>query len=819
MLSLALKRPMQLPSWLWAALAYLIITLIVTYPAGLNLTTRIAGESGFNSDALEFVWSMWWWKHALLDLRQSPVHVSLLNYPTGIEFPLLPLMAQSFLIGLPFTALVSPVFAYNILFLSSFVLCGLSAYWLCSELSGDRLAGFVGGLIWAFFPNKTGHALTGHLFQLVVFAFPLLALAWARLLKTPTTRTALWAALATALAATVHPIYLAYFILPILILLVGGAIWIERRAFWTRERIRALSIVGGLCGLLLFPLIAPALIQTARGDLAYLAPQRGAVELSLDLLGYFLPPPNNPFLQLAIAPQVVTRENETIATIGWLAIALGIVGARRIENRAWVWATVVGGIMALGPLLKIGGQIVSVPVELERYPIPLPYAFVGNLPFFNWSRTPARWDALTMLGVAVLAASGFASLIGRPTLTRYRWALVVAAALLVPAEYLVKFPFPTLPAGLPAPVLALRADSSDVAVITLPKPDNEANLRALYWQTAHAHPLIGGRVYRDVPGGEDHYWLISYLLLNSGNDMIPRASDEQRQAVLSALNVGWVLYDASADLDGSARAVLIARFGNPVAEDEAAALFANRIENPSVADSVWALGPGWPASQSEATGRRLEERSVVYIFNQDEREQQLTFTATPSRSSLQVTVNGESVGRWRVGVESQLRTDGFTLGDGLNVVEFVVEPQTPSPVIDNVRLTAPVEGDDIFGEAIRLADYEAPTEARRGESFAVRLTWESLAPIDDDLIAFVHVLDADGNLAAQSDSQPMNGAYPTSQWSPGDRVVYAVQLTIPADAPSGAYRLRIGLYRWPSLERLPVADADAVDLGTVTVKP
>ncbi len=213
--------------------AYLALAIGLTYPVAFQLTTHIAGLEG--SDSLEFIWSIWWFKRALLDLHTSPLNISVLNHPEGLYFPLLPAMAQSFIVSLPLAILASPVVAFNVTYLLSFPLCALAGYWLCYDLTGDRRAAFLGGLIWGFFPNKSGHALAGHLFQLLVFTLPLAVLFLLRALRQPSARDGIMAGVALALAATIHPINVAYFLIPFLLVALGFAFWDNRSALNLRE--------------------------------------------------------------------------------------------------------------------------------------------------------------------------------------------------------------------------------------------------------------------------------------------------------------------------------------------------------------------------------------------------------------------------------------------------------------------------------------------------------------------------------------------------------------------------------------------------------
>ena len=68
-----------------------------------------------------------------------------------------------------------------------------------------------------------------------------------------------------------------------------------------------------------------------------------------------------------------------------------------------------------------------------------------------------------------------------------------------------------------------------------------------------------------------------------------------------------------------------------------------------------------------------------------------------------------------------------------------------------------------------------------------------------DYTVFVQALAADGRVAAQSDSQPVAGTYPTGIWSPGEVVADTHRLTL----PPGEYRLVAGMYDLATMKRLP----------------
>lgn len=101
----------------------------------------------------------------------------------------------------------------------------------------------------------------------------------------------------------------------------------------------------------------------------------------------------------------------------------------------------------------------------------------------------------------------------------------------------------------------------------------------------------------------------------------------------------------------------------------------------------------------------------------------------------------------------------------------------------------------------------------QSSSNALRLVlyWRADQPVTEDLVVFVHLVAASG-VVAQSDGEPAGGQFPTSCWPAGALVADEHTLEM-IDAPPGAnLSLLVGLYRWPSLERLSVVTAD----GTVS---
>lgn len=110
----------------------------------------------------------------------------------------------------------------------------------------------------------------------------------------------------------------------------------------------------------------------------------------------------------------------------------------------------------------------------------------------------------------------------------------------------------------------------------------------------------------------------------------------------------------------------------------------------------------------------------------------------------------------------------------------------------------------VFGERLRLHGYEAfPAAVNTGQPLTVILYWEVLATPEHDYTSFVHLVNASGQVVAQSDHRPGGVYYPTSLWRSGDRLRDSHQLVVPADPGPQPYALVVGLYRLaPDLQHL-----------------
>jgi hypothetical protein len=96
-----------------------------------------------------------------------------------------------------------------------------------------------------------------------------------------------------------------------------------------------------------------------------------------------------------------------------------------------------------------------------------------------------------------------------------------------------------------------------------------------------------------------------------------------------------------------------------------------------------------------------------------------------------------------------------------------------------------------------------------GSSLPLRLMWRASAPLSSNYTVFAQVLSRDGTLIGQHDSYPLDGRYPTSEWSSGETVMDTVALSL-KQAPQCGDTVVVGLYMLPSTEPITTDDGQTL---------
>lgn len=123
-----------------------------------------------------------------------------------------------------------------------------------------------------------------------------------------------------------------------------------------------------------------------------------------------------------------------------------------------------------------------------------------------------------------------------------------------------------------------------------------------------------------------------------------------------------------------------------------------------------------------------------------------------------------------------------------------------------------------LGDKFALLGYNLRAERPSpSEELVLTLHWQGIEYANyfgQDYTVFVHLVDKEGVVWAQSDGPPVKALFPTSSWRETEIVIPDRRdIRLPDTLPSGRYRLETGMYLLATLERLPVLNERGESVG------
>ena len=483
----------------WHALAaYILLSLVATWPLVIGLGRDVAGDFG---DPVLNIWIIAWDCEQLLAIlggefsRIATFFDANIFHPAPLTLAYSEHLIPQALQALPVYAISrNPILAYNLVFVSTFALSGLGMFLLVRELTGNRIAAFVAGLLFAFAPYRFPQ--TPHIQVLSSQWMPFALYGFRRYFDTRRVRALAGAAGALILQNLSNGYYLLYFS-PFA---AAYVVWeIARRSLWREWRIWAQVALAAIVVLALtLPFLLPyAAVQETFG---FVRPRSEVIRYSADVYSYataastfwatFLrayPKPEGDLffgavpLLLGAAAVVAARRSvrgQSPEPRRWLtllltaAMALHVVAAivglayRRVLVDLWLFELQISGItqmlvraLVLGVLLLfvspaararagifarqhgffLAGLLAAMWLSLGRpADVAAPYAFLyDHVPGFDGVRVPARFAMIAVCMLSVVAGFGAAWL----TSSRGRRVGLAVLVVLFFAESVV-LPFP-----------------------------------------------------------------------------------------------------------------------------------------------------------------------------------------------------------------------------------------------------------------------------------------------------------------------------------------------------------------------------------------
>ena len=132
--------------------------------------------------------------------------------------------------------------------------------------------------------------------------------------------------------------------------------------------------------------------------------------------------------------------------------------------------------------------------------------------------------------------------------------------------------------------------------------------------------------------------------------------------------------------------------------------------------------------------------------------------------------------------------------NGLRLGEVTVVRPDPSPPAQPALAT--------FGPLALIEATSPATTIAPGGQVPIDLLWQAAEAPGEPFVVVTQLLDTAGHVVAGLEAQPLDGRYPTQNWTAGELVRDRHTLTLPADLKPGAYRLIVGLYRAADRARL-----------------
>ena len=470
------------------ALFYLCAFCLLTYPLIKNFNTHFFTDAG---DGFMNIWNIWWVNTVVTQPSVHPSiwHTDMLHWPFGTTLLGQTLNPFNGLLAVPLLRVMSLVQAHNVIVIFSFVMSGVTAYWLAFYLTKSFWGSILAGYIFTFSSFHFSHYY-GHLNLISLEWIPLFILCWYILITRPSVMMALASALTLWLVLLCDYYYFFYcFLAGVLIV-----IWymFSQRDIWffaKREYLTSLSTFVLMSLILTGPIIIP-LMYILRIDPFLDA--HNPITFSLDLFALFIPGESWRFGQLTEAywSKLPIGISEASVYLGYAVIILlvylwmkrrNIEFVKLNEINLWYFIAAFFFLMALGPALQVNGKVI--------YDKLMPYTLMESiLPFMKLSGVPIRMVVMVSLSASVLSAMAFA-MIQRSSRSRV-FSLLILALLFVES---LPTSLPFTSTEVPNYVSALAELPNDGGVLDKAAPTKYLQL---YYQTQYRKPMVFGYVAR-----------------------------------------------------------------------------------------------------------------------------------------------------------------------------------------------------------------------------------------------------------------------------------------------------------------------------------
>jgi hypothetical protein len=681
----------------WFALAgYVVLTIVLTYPVAFHVSDKLPGGGG---DAWQFLWTFWWYKHALLDLHTSPFNSALLFYPQGIDFT--QITTSNSLLSIPLQQLFGLTAAYNILWLSTFVFSGIGAFLLSHHFIKTDWAPFIAGMVFAFSPYHMARGL-GHFGLMTIQWIPFYVLFLLETIENQNKRAPILAGVFLALSSLSDLYYLLHLIILTVILFSYRLVKGGRRRFDINILKRLL--VAGATFLALAGVFLAQVSVSAIGNPQTSRPLAEFLANSPDLIDFFHPGGIQTFMVTYFYSVYLGISRAGIEGEIYLGYTVLVLSGLAIAKRGraltwWVITALVFAVLTLGPYLH---------VFKENTWIPLPGLLFYLLPIVSSFRSPSRAAAIVMLSLSVLSAHGVEIVLGRFRRNSFRKHMMAAVlAALIMFEF-ASIPYPMVTVAAPSVYYEIAKDPGNFVVLEAPI-GGSGSVGLLsdpiydFYQTIHGKPIIGGYATRTRTATErfvQRYFLNAFVWYDIEDDVIEQNLPSVGASILNYYGIRYVIIHKTTTwywIAGFVRdnfvphitRLLQTSLGNESVIENDDQLIAFRVPPPQRDDPFIVMGDNWSFLERGPSGwhRLMGENATLIIINPTTAQQDvglnLTFQSIAVARQIGIYLNDKQVFSLDAELNPKTEYTGkIELNSGLNLLQFrsAQEPTTlPAP--------------------------------------------------------------------------------------------------------------------------------------------
>lgn len=469
----------------FATLLSTLLSLALCSNAILSSEAAVIGSE--NAEIWAFVWGHFWFKESLLNEFSWPMFTTLSNFPDGgtlwLKDPisLILMLPIQMMFDIPTAVLCSQILL--------FVLSGVFAFLLCSELGFYRWPSIIGGLIYAFCPHSLGEAFNGNIEAINTCWLAAWLFSWLRSMRDPDRINILLSSVFLCVLLVSNQ-YWALAMAMAAIPILGIELWTNSHRWKQLLKGALLSTLGGL---LLFAPIAWWIWESLH------APNRlnDVTSHQLQLKIPYLSDLKHVFLPMSELTQATEAPPpfQDLVYPGFLLFFCALISPFYGRKTRWKWIGTILGlfffVLSLGPALCYDGALVSIN-GTDMFA--LPWYYLTTSPALAWMTLPHRMliPATLFLMIATVAVLNHRKYLGSIL------GIAIIAEFFLYPPYQVPLETAVLPYDIHAEIL--RDHPAKGAVLNLPINLHSNKMRIYYWyQSIHNRPIAMSLRYSEFP--------------------------------------------------------------------------------------------------------------------------------------------------------------------------------------------------------------------------------------------------------------------------------------------------------------------------------